>query len=466
MTEDSRKEGAPDTASDRVRTGQEEHENCAHQGKGQAAGSEDGEARGEETEEDQERGDVGSSDGMPVVENHQSPDTVQHPGQASGGTSPELNIANPSKAASSIIRVDSPTRVRRDHLNNLSLLRPHTCPAQGSTKIRGPMKTLHLLGPSPSGTADSTLRKKDGGWPHSTVPRSQSPKRSLRAQQCGIPGYLATPGEQYATPPALILRSHSGTVEGQLQYQLGKVAPLGPAYSSAWVCDPPQRPLVSDFRLQPSQRSHTCYSPELVLRSVCLGGWAAPQRTRPGTAQIPAVSSTSPPAASVAGGGAARPQTAPTVHGHLHCSSSRRPVLGSYRPSMNRGTGLAFGARAAGKALGFRSPGRLQQEEHKERPWTSQSYCEGIRKGLPPSPATEFIRATAKSSFRAIAPNAPRLRQACEGIVLAQSQSRRARIEDPKLAPVPPIEVAQCNSMLHCNEDSPRLRYKQRLMYK
>eukprot|EP00983_Pelagomonas_calceolata_P043818 1139052-Pelagomonas_calceolata.AAC.2 len=44
-----------------------------------------------------------------------------------------------------------------------------------------------------------------------------------------------------------------------------------------------------------------------------------------------------------------------------------------------------------------------------------------------------------------------------QGIVLAQSQSRRARIEDPKLAPVPPIEVAQCNSMLHCNEDSPRL---------
>eukprot|EP00983_Pelagomonas_calceolata_P076688 1153530-Pelagomonas_calceolata.AAC.2 len=252
MTEDSRKEGAPDTASDRVRTGQEEHENCAHQGKGQAAGSEDGEARGEETEEDQERGDVGSSDGMPVVENHQSPDTVQHPGQASGGTSPDL---------------------------------PHTLPS--------PPCIQH---------ADQ--------------------KRAHAA-------YCAQIRRWHVLYSAH--RSHSGTVEGQLQYQLGKVAPLGPAYSSAWVCDPPQRPLVSDFRLQPSQRSHTCYSPELVLRSVCLGGWAAPQRTRPGTAQIPAVSSTSPPAASVAGGGAARPQTAPTVHGHLHCSSSRRPVLGSYR---------------------------------------------------------------------------------------------------------------------------------------
>ncbi|KAF5836849.1 hypothetical protein DUNSADRAFT_5340 [Dunaliella salina] len=416
----------PVTPCDGVDAMSQEGHECSTQDIVQAADSEEAKG-GSEAEGLREKVEAGH--GMPEVENQLSPGTVQPLSQLGSEAPNAQNIANPyTPVMASSDRGDSAVRIRKDHLNNLSLLRPHTCPAQGSSTIRGPMRTLHLpFGPSSSGTSPSTWRKKE--WPHSSNSKSQSPKRSCSAQHYGIPGYLATPGEQYATPPALILRSHSGTVEGQLQYQFGKVAPLGPAYSSAWVCDPPQRPSVSDFRLQPSQRSHTCYSPEFVLQSVCLGGWASPQRTRPGTAHTPAISSTSPPATSGTRGGATRPHTAPSAHGHLHCNPSRSPPIGSNRPKMDRGNGLAFG-RAAGKV-----PGLLQKEERRGRPWTSQPYCEGIRKGLPPSPATEFIRATAKSSFQANAPNAPRLRQACEEIGLAQSQSRRARFEELSLHP-------------------------------
>lgn len=61
------------------------------------------------------------------------------------------------------------------------------------------------------------------------------------------------------THPTACHRSHGGIVEGQLQHQLGKIAPLGPTFSPSLVCDPPQRPLVCDLRLQPSQRVHSCY---------------------------------------------------------------------------------------------------------------------------------------------------------------------------------------------------------------
>jgi len=69
----------------------------------------------------------------------------------------------------------------------------------------------------------------------------------------------------YAQPPATIMRPvGGGMVEGQLMYQLGKFAPLSTTYSPYWLKEPPQRDSVSDFRLSPSQRAASCYSPEFV----------------------------------------------------------------------------------------------------------------------------------------------------------------------------------------------------------
>jgi len=38
-----------------------------------------------------------------------------------------------------------------------------------------------------------------------------------------------------------------------------QVAPLGPMFVPSCVASPPQRPMVTDLRLQPSQRSTSCY---------------------------------------------------------------------------------------------------------------------------------------------------------------------------------------------------------------
>ena len=58
----------------------------------------------------------------------------------------------------------------------------------------------------------------------------------------------------------------------------GKFGPLAPTYAPYCVKDPPQRPAVSDYRLSPSQRSHSCYCPEFLGLSCSSLG------TRPATA--------------------------------------------------------------------------------------------------------------------------------------------------------------------------------------
>ena len=54
-------------------------------------------------------------------------------------------------------------------------------------------------------------------------------------------------------------RAYGGFSEGQLAYQFGKMAPLIPTFAPSWLKDPPQRNLVTDLRLQPSQRAPSCY---------------------------------------------------------------------------------------------------------------------------------------------------------------------------------------------------------------
>ncbi len=107
------------------------------------------------------------------------------------------------------------------------------------------------------GAADTPRRQEvcrpASAHPSRSRPASAQPSSSL------FPGYIATPGQQYAAPPAVVVRSYGGHRDGLLQYQVGKLSPLTPTFSPAWVHDPPQRLNIMDLRLQPSQRAPSCY---------------------------------------------------------------------------------------------------------------------------------------------------------------------------------------------------------------
>uniref|UniRef100_A0A7S0YDE1 Uncharacterized protein n=1 Tax=Polytomella parva TaxID=51329 RepID=A0A7S0YDE1_9CHLO len=61
------------------------------------------------------------------------------------------------------------------------------------------------------------------------------------------------------------LRVIPGEINNQeLQYNHGHLAPLTPVYLTYWTKNPPQRGSVTDLRLSSSQRSTSCYSPQVL----------------------------------------------------------------------------------------------------------------------------------------------------------------------------------------------------------
>ncbi len=112
-------------------------------------------------------------------------------------------------------------------------------------------------GASPRLGSAGTKRRVHVGLGGSVSSRPQSACPSV--QGVAVAGFISTPGDLYAQPPAIVMRSYAGFAEGQLQYQLGKLGPLTPTFLPHWVHDPPQRLNISDYRLQPSQRSPSCY---------------------------------------------------------------------------------------------------------------------------------------------------------------------------------------------------------------
>ena len=82
------------------------------------------------------------------------------------------------------------------------------------------------------------------------------------------------------SPPATVLRSFNGVYEGQLVYQIGKMAPLSPTYVPSQVKpykSPPPRQDLSDLRLSASQRNRSCYDPHLSSPPNHVQGRSRPQ---------------------------------------------------------------------------------------------------------------------------------------------------------------------------------------------